>query len=59
MPKYLIKRMNKKITKDTMDEYTNNPLQLNTVSGSVKKMVIMRIKEKKPEIKIVRSFSAD
>src|SRR3989339_821459 len=55
--KYLIRSMNKKITKETMEEYTKSPLQLNTVNGRVRKIVIISITEKTPETRIVLSFS--
>ena len=50
--------MNKNMTKDTMEEYTNNPLQVNTVSGKVKIIVRIKTSEINPEIKIILTFSA-
>jgi hypothetical protein len=49
---------NRKITSETIDEYTNKPLHERTVSGSVRTIVINSISDKKPEIKIARNFSA-
>ncbi len=53
-----MRRMNKNITRDTIDEYTNNPLQVKTVSGSVNIIVRIKTIEMNPEIKIILSFSA-
>ena len=57
MAKYLIRRINRKITKDTIDEYTNNPLQVSTVSGKVNIIVKIKTNEINPEIKIILNFS--
>lgn len=58
MAKYLIRRMNKNITKDTIDEYTNNPLHVSTVSGKVSIIVKIRTNEINPDMKIALNFSA-
>ena len=50
--------MNKNITKDTIDEYTNNPLHVSTVSGRVSMIVIIKSNETNPDMKIALNFSA-
>lgn len=51
-------RINKNITKETIEEYTNNPLQVRTVRGKVKTIVRIKTIEINAEMKIILNFSA-
>lgn len=56
MAKYLTRRMNKKITRATMTEYSIKALTERTVDGKVNTIIRRSITDTNPLIKILRKY---
>lgn len=56
MAKYLTRRMNKKITRATITEYSISALTERTVDGRVKIIIRRSITDTNPLIKILRKY---